>query len=73
MRHINMIDATAMRALEDVIEKASSEKTTLMFSGVSKELMAVLKKSGIDKKIGTENIFPHINDALTAAEYLVRS
>jgi len=73
MRHINMIDATAMRALEDVIDKTASEKTTLLFSGVSNELMNVLRKSGIDKKVGAENIFPHINNALSAAEYIVKS
>ena len=67
MRHLNVIDATAIRALEDVIEKTRREGTRLIFSGVNDTLNNVFRKTGVDKHVGAENIFGNITPALEAA------
>jgi len=68
MRHLNVIDATAIRALEDVVEKTRREGTKLILSGVNKVLEEVLQKTKVDVKIGKENIFSHIDQALASAK-----
>lgn len=67
MRHINMIDATAIRALEDVIDKTKKDGTKLIFSGVKPSLMNVMIKAGVADTVGRDNIHSHITLALKAA------
>lgn len=69
MRHLNMIDATAIRALEDVIAKTRKDGTRLIFSGVNETLYGVLHRAGVDELVGKENIFNHIFPAVQAAKY----
>ncbi len=68
MRHILTIDATALRALEDVCDKTRREGTRLLLSGVQDQLLGPLKKAGIYAKIGGENIFANIDQALLEAK-----
>jgi len=68
MRRLNIIDATAIRALEDVIDKSQKEGTKLIFSGVNSTLFGVLDKAGIVRRINKENIFTSIDDALCSAK-----
>ncbi|PLX67846.1 MAG: sodium-independent anion transporter [Denitrovibrio sp.] len=68
LRHINMIDATALRALQDIIAKTQSDGTRLILSGVNDDLMEVLQKSGTTTLVGENNIYNHIEIALEVAE-----
>jgi SulP family sulfate permease len=71
MRTVPFVDATAIMALEEVLKKSDSEGIHLILSGVSPNLMHTFEKTEFDKKIGRENICPHIDDALEqAAKYI---
>ncbi|SCY54860.1 SulP family inorganic anion transporter [Desulfoluna spongiiphila] len=66
-RHILMIDATALRALEEMVEEAQREKTLLILSGVHAQPLICLEQSGLYYKIGEDNIYANIDDALNGA------
>nr|WP_320048654.1 sulfate permease [uncultured Desulfuromonas sp.] len=72
MRHIFTIDATAIRVLEDVLEKTQRDGTQLMLSGVRPHLLKKLQKTHLYERIGEENIFPEIDSALNVARSLCR-
>jgi len=71
MRHILTIDATALRALEDVLEKTRKDGTALIFSGVRPRLRSAFDKSGFSELVGAENIFGNIDEALAGARRVV--
>jgi len=73
MRHIFTIDATAIRVLEDVVEKTRSDGTQLMLSGVQPKLLAKLKRCQLYEQIGEGKIFSDIDEALVAAAQLVEN
>ncbi len=72
LREVNYIDATAIRALEDVLFKFKKDGTRVVLSGVRLELMVILEKSNMVEKIGKENIFSHLNEAIAFAESFVQ-
>ncbi|MCG8470378.1 MAG: sulfate permease [Desulfobacterales bacterium] len=66
-RHILMIDATALRALEELVEETRREGTQLILSGVHAQPLISLEQSGLYSAIGEENIYANIDDALNGA------
>jgi len=66
-RHILMIDATALRALEELVEETQREKTQLILSGVHAQPLISLEQSGLYYRIGEDNIYANIDDALNGA------
>lgn len=73
MRNVPAIDATGLHALEDFYEKCRRTGTQVILSGVKSNLAGSLKKFGIEKLVGRENIFPHIDLALTRAAELLKT
>ncbi len=71
MRKVPAIDATGLHALDDFYEKCHRTGTQLILSGVKGHLLSAFTKYGIEKKVGKQNIFPHIDAALKRAEVLV--
>ena len=67
MRHVPVIDATGLMALEDVLNKCRREKTQLILSGVHPQPRAALERAGMVDKIGEDNIQPHFDGALNRA------
>ncbi len=67
MRHVSTIDASGLRALEDLLTKSQKEKTLLLFSGIPHSLKETLKRSGFLKKVGQEYCFANIDAALLFA------
>ncbi len=70
MRHVPTIDASGIRALEDLFVKTQKEKTLLLFSGVPPLLKEAFKRSGFLKKVGEEHCFSNIDAALLHAHNL---
>ena len=64
---VPMIDATGVRLLDDIWEKARRDKTLLLFSGVQKSLYDVFRKTGFLQKIGEETICTNLQQALERA------
>lgn len=67
LRHVPVIDATGLMALEDVLEKCRKEGTTLILSGVHPQPRAAFQKSGFLERIGVENVLTHFDAALARA------
>ena len=73
MRKVPAIDATGLHALNDFFDKCKRKGTMLILSGVKEELAKELKRFGVEKKIGKQNIFPHIDAALKRADEMLKS
>jgi SulP family sulfate permease len=71
MRHVMTIDATAIRALEDIIDKVKRDSTRLILSGVSPQLHRLLDQNGMKQKLQDVGVFPDIDTALHEAGRLV--
>ncbi len=70
-RHILFIDATALHALEELVDKTLKEGTTLLLSGVHAQPLITLEQSGLYYKIGEDNIHGNIDAALNRARRLL--
>lgn len=73
MRNVPAIDATGLRALEDVYEKTRREGTQLVLSGVHAQPLVAMQRSGFLDRIGEENAFDHIDLALERARTLMQA
>jgi len=71
MRDVLAIDASGLRALEDVLDKSRRDGTTLVLSGVHAQPLVALERSGLLERIGEVNVHRHVRDALARARSLV--
>ncbi len=71
MRRVTAIDATAMHALNEFHDKCRKQNTTLLLAGVHAQPIFAMTRYGILDKIGEENLFANIDDALNRARELV--
>ncbi len=71
MRSVPAIDATGIHSFESIIKACEKNGATLIMSHVNEQPMKVLKKSGMYKKIGKENICANIDEALARAKEIV--
>ncbi len=71
MRNVPAVDATGLRALEDVVEKSKKEGTTVIISGIRRQPLAALRRTALLNKIGRENIFRDIDRALSRARQIL--
>jgi SulP family sulfate permease len=70
-RYILFIDATALRALEELVKKTKKDGTVLMLSGVHAQPLITLEQSGLYYEIGEDNIHTNIDDALNNARQVL--
>jgi SulP family sulfate permease len=71
MRNVPAIDATGLKALEDVVRSTRRHETVLLLSGIHKQPAAALKKAGLVERIGHANIHKDITHALDHARRLL--
>jgi sulfate permease, SulP family len=62
------IDASGLRALEDLDSKLKKQKTIFMISGLHKQPLFAITQSGLIDKIGEDKLFGSISDALNFIE-----
>ena len=72
MRSVPAIDASAMKSLHELADRAKKKNITLIFSHVNEQPMKVMTKDGFVDLIGKENFHANIVDALDYAEALVK-
>lgn len=72
MRSVPAIDASAMKCLHELAERAKKKNIHLIFSHVNEQPMKVMKKDGFYELIGKENFHENIVSALDYAETLVK-
>ncbi len=71
LRQVISIDAAALKALEELLEKFRREGTSLILSGVHAQPLHAMDKAGVLEKIGRENVTPNIDAALARARVLL--
>lgn len=72
MRSVPAIDASAMKSLRELADRAKKKNITLIFSHVNEQPMSVMKKDGFVEYIGADNFRENIVDALEYAEVLIK-
>ena len=73
MRSVPAIDASAMRSLHELANRAKRKNITLVFSHVNEQPMRVMEKDGFIGLVGKENFHYNIVDALDYAEALAQA
>jgi sulfate permease, SulP family len=71
MRRVPAIDATGMHALDEFFLKCKRQGTRLLLAGVHAQPMFAMAKYELLDKIGEENMFENIDDALARARQLL--
>jgi len=71
MRNVPVIDATGLHALDEFAERCKKRGMKLLLSGVKSHLAEAFVQYGLDKKVGKDNIHPHIDAALARAAKIV--
>ena len=72
MRSVPAIDASAMKSLRELADRAKKKKITLIFSHVNEQPMSVMTKDGFTEYVGAENFHANIVEALDYAENLAK-
>ncbi len=68
MKHLLLIDATGLRALEDLESTLRKQKTKFIISGLHKQPLFAMVQSGLLDKIGDDHLFGSIKEALNYIE-----
>ncbi len=68
LRHVPMIDAAGLHALEVVNQRLKDNQSVLILSGVSKTVRRYIGNSKLDQQIGEANIVDHIDKAIKRAK-----
>jgi SulP family sulfate permease len=71
MRNVPAIDATGLRALEDLVNSTRRAGTVVIISGIHKQPANAMKKAGLVQKIGHDRIHKDILHALDQARSLL--
>lgn len=64
---VSAMDATALNALESVIERFQKHGGTVILSGLHRQPLDMLRKAGFVNVIGRRNLVAHFDDALVRA------
>lgn len=68
---VSAMDATALNALESVIERLQKHGGTVILSGLHRQPLDMLRKAGFVDIIGRPNLVAHFDDALTRARQIL--
>ncbi len=71
MRKVPFIDSTGLHNLENMCRMCQKDGTTIVLSGVTPKVDAVLRRNNFDKLLGAENITSHIDLALARAREII--
>jgi SulP family sulfate permease len=65
------MDATALNALESVVERFRKHGRTVILSGLHRQPLDMLRKAGFIEEIGRVNLVAHFDDALARAREIL--
>lgn len=73
LRNMTAIDATGLRALEDLARELRATRRVAIFCGAREQPLAVMRQAGFPELVGPDNVCPNIDAALArAAEVSLR-
>jgi len=67
LRNMTALDATGLRALEDVADRTRASGRIAVFCGARDQPRALMRQSGFAEHVGEENVTPHVEAALERA------
>jgi len=70
---VTAMDATALNALESIVERMHAGGGVVILSGTHRQPLQMLAKAGFIEKIGRANIRAHFDDALARARAVLAS
>lgn len=71
MRRVPFMDTTGVNNLHNLIDRTHKRGIQVILSGVNANVNKTLKKMGLDKELGENNIQPHISLALKRANEIL--
>lgn len=72
LRHVPVIDATGLHALEQLRQNCARAGTTLVLSAVQEQAARVLRRGGMLDAVGPANVTRDLDEALARARQLLR-
>nr|MDP2191539.1 SulP family inorganic anion transporter [Rhodoferax sp.] len=63
---INQMDASGEEVVHHLVERLRDSGVTLVFSGLKKQVLDVMRRTGLFELIGAEHVFPSADQALIA-------
>jgi SulP family sulfate permease len=73
MRDVVVVDASGLRALEDLLSQTRRDGTQLLLSGVHAQPLLAIERSGLLARIGEDNALPDLTSALARARSIAAS
>jgi SulP family sulfate permease len=73
LRNMTALDATGMRAIEDLATKLKASGRRLVVCGARRQPAKLLERAEFHEVVGDDNIQPHVNAALARARELHRA
>jgi SulP family sulfate permease len=73
MRHVPFVDATGLHNFKEALKILKDSGKKVVLSGVNDAVGADLKKSGIDRIVGEENIYSLFEKAVVGATALLKT
>jgi SulP family sulfate permease len=70
LRNMNAIDATGLRAFEDLADELQASGRTLLLCGARKQPAHLMERADFHRHVGDDNICGNIGDALARAEQI---
>ena len=71
MQLVPAMDATALNALESIVERMQAAGGTVILSGPHRQPLAMMKQAGFVERLGRKNIRAHFDDALVRAREIL--
>jgi SulP family sulfate permease len=71
MQLVPAMDATALNALESIVERMQAAGGTVILSGPHRQPLEMMKKAGFIEHLGRRNIRAHFDDALKRAREIL--
>lgn len=71
MRYVFAIDATGLQAVESVWSRLEKQGTRMLISGIRAQPLEAMRRSGLLKRLGEENVYAQFVDALERARHEV--
>lgn len=73
LRNMPALDATGLGALEETAAAIRASGRHVIFCGARSQPLAVMRRAGLDQRLGTANFCPNVSTALARAADLHRS
>ncbi len=73
MRNVPAMDSTGLHSLEEVYKSTLKEGAAFILSGVHAQPLVVIQRAGFLDKVGEENVFGNIDEALDRAREILQT